>query len=76
MLDLVRFRIRPECLASALMDFGSVGVEPDSVEARPDGDVAVEFHNLTDEYAALLVRVFKPEYSAIIGVIGGPLFED
>ncbi|MGW8190675.1 hypothetical protein [Sphingomonas hankookensis] len=73
----MRFRIKPECIDAALADFRDAGVEPDRIEARPEeGEVAVEFHRLTYDDAAKLGRAFNPEYSAIIGVIGGPPFED
>jgi len=73
--DVVRFRIKPDSLEAALADFRTASVEPSRVVKRDDGAFSVEFDDLTDTQAAAVAAAFRPEHSAIIGLIGGWPFE-
>ena len=75
MTDVARFRIKPECLDAALEDFKAAGVEPVVVKPRDDGEISVEFHNLSDVQWHALARSFNPSHSAIVGKVGGNPFE-
>jgi len=66
-----RFRIRPEHLDEVIEAPAGIGIEPLRVYDRDDGAIAVEIADPTDAQGHALAVKFKPELSAIIGVVGG-----
>ena len=66
-----RFRIRPECVDDVLSMLRDTGINPIKVYDRDDGAVAVEIGEITDEQGQKLAVAFRPEWSAIIGIVGG-----
>lgn len=76
MSEIARFRIKPDKLEAALADFRAAGFEPKLVLERPDSAISVEFRDLSEQQLAEVVSAFRPDYSAILGVIGGSSFED
>lgn len=69
------FRLKPEHVDEALAAFAEIGIEPVSVHSREDRSVAVVVNLQSDNHGQALAKCFKHEWSAIIGIVGGPPFE-
>ncbi|MBA3838036.1 MAG: hypothetical protein H2054_03255 [Sphingomonas sp.] len=69
-----RFRIRPECVDDFLALLKEIGIDALTVCDRDDGAVAVEVGEITDLQGRKLAIAFRPEWSAILGIVGAPPF--
>ncbi len=47
-------------------------IEPIHVQDRNDDEVAIEIDEVSDEQGQAIAAAFRPEWSTIIGIIGGP----
>lgn len=69
-----RFRIKPECVDDFLALLNEIGIDAINVYDRDDGAVAVEVGEITDLQGQKLATAFRPEWSAIIAIVGAPPF--
>ncbi|BCI70321.1 hypothetical protein SPKIRA_11510 [Sphingomonas paucimobilis] len=68
---MVRFRIKAEHVEDVFAMLADVKIEPIHVQDRGDGGVAIEIGEISDEQGQAIAAAFRPEWSAIIGIIGG-----
>lgn len=64
---MTRFRIEPAYVDDVLAMLADAEIVP----SRDDGVVAIEIGEISDDKAGAILAAFRPEWSAIIGLVGG-----
>jgi hypothetical protein len=68
---MMRFRIKPAHVDDVLAMLADAKIVPSQVYDRDDGAVAIEVGEISEAQAGTIVTAFRPEWSAIIGIVGG-----
>ncbi len=66
-----QFRIKPKHVEDVLAMLADAKIEPIRVQDCGDGAIAIEIGEISDEQGLAIAIAFRPEWSAIIGIIGG-----